>query len=190
MKCFLQTVIMIVATTILAGCHLLNSNNQPALIEQEVLIVESPPKLLTTDWSIILSPLIDELLETMAVNGNNTLLISDVNNHSQQYISSTAINDILVKALNEQTIFQVIDSNSVNIAKQSVGIPNDDSLVSRGKMIALARKVNADYVLFTIIDQAPKLPDTLAEVSLELILTKTGEIIWQFSSDQIASNQN
>ncbi|WP_392563891.1 hypothetical protein RHO13_11860 [Orbus wheelerorum] len=191
MKCYLQTIAMTIAITILAGCHRLEPNNNPSPTQQEALnVVEHPPKFITTDWQTILSPLIDELLETMAVNGNNTLLISDVNNRSNQYISPTAINDILVKLLNRQTIFQVIDNNIVNLAKQNLGIPNDDALVSRAKMVALARKVDADYVLFTIIDQVPKLPDTPAEVSLELIQTKTGEIIWQFSSDQLATNQN
>jgi len=180
---------MIIAIIILTGCHLLNLENYPSSAQQdEVSVVESPPKLLITNWQAILSPLIDELLETMPVSGNNTLLISDVNNRSDQYISSTTINDILVNLLNQQTIFHVIDNKIVNLAKQSLAIPNDDSLVSRGKMIALARNVNADYVLFTTIDQVPKLPDKPAVVSLELILTKTGEIIWQFSSDQIATN--
>lgn len=192
MKRYQQAILVIMGSLILSGCHLFDRSEQVAApIQHEPnKVIELPPKLITTDWKNVLSPLIAELIQTMAVSGNNTLLISDSKNNTDQYISSTTINNILFNAFNQQNIFTVIDSKTVNQTKQLLGLANDDELVSRSKMIALARQVKADYVLFTTINRVASLPDTPADVSMELLLTKTGEIVWQFSSDQMVNDQN
>ncbi|GAA5106546.1 penicillin-binding protein activator LpoB [Orbus sasakiae] len=190
MKHYLSVVAIIISTMALSGCHLLEQNRQtPAPIQNNpVSVVEQPPKILATDWQVVISPLIAELIQTAEVSDSNSLLISDIRNRSNEYVSGAQINSIIFNAFNQQNIFAIIDKKVVNQAKQNLGIPYDDSLVSRSKMIALARQVKADYVLFTTINQVPKLPETPANVSMELLLTKTGEIVWQFSSDQLVNN--
>lgn len=192
MKRYQQAILVIIGSLILSGCHLLDRQQPVAapIQHQPNDVIELPPKLIVTDWKEVLSPLIAELIQTVAVSGNNTLLISDSKNNTDQYISSTTINNILFDAFNQQNIFTVIDLKTVNQAKQLLGLANDDELVSRSKMIALARQVKADYVLFTTINRVASLPDTPADVSMELLLTKTGEIVWQFSSDQMVNDQN
>lgn len=190
MKRYLSGVAIMISIMVLSGCHLLEQNRQtPALIQNNpVSVVEQPPKILATDWQVVISPLIAELIQTAEVSDSNSLLISDIRNRSNEYVSGAQINSIIFNAFNQQNIFAIIDKKVVNQAKQNLGIPYDDSLVSRSKMIALARQVKADYVLFTTINQVPKLPETSANVSMELLLTKTGEIVWQFSSDQLVNN--
>lgn len=190
MKHYLSVVAIIISTMALSGCHLLEQNRQtPAPIQNNpVSVVEQPPKILATDWQVVISPLIAELIQTAEVSDSNSLLVSDIRNRSNEYVSGAQINSIIFNAFNQQNIFAIIDKKVVNQAKQNLGIPYDDSLVSRSKMIALARQVKADYVLFTTINKVPKLPETSANVSMELLLTKTGEIVWQFSSDQLVNN--
>lgn len=190
MKRYLSGVAIMISIMVLSGCHLLEQNRQtPALIQNNpVSVVEQPPKILATDWQVVISPLIAELIQTAEVSDSNSLLISDIRNRSNEYVSGAQINSIIFNAFNQQNIFAIIDKKVVNQAKQNLGITYDDSLVSRSKMIALARQVKADYVLFTTINQVPKLPETSANVSMELLLTKTGEIVWQFSSDQLVNN--
>lgn len=190
MKRYLSGVAIMISIMVLSGCHLLEQNRQtPAPIQNNpVSVVEHPPKILATDWQVVISPLIAELIQTAEVSDSNSLLISDIRNRSNEYVSGAQINSIIFNAFNQQNIFAIIDKKVVNQAKQNLGIPYDDSLVSRSKMIALARQVKADYVLFTTINQVPKLPETSANVSMELLLTKTGEIVWQFSSDQLVNN--
>lgn len=190
MKRYLSGVAIMISIMVLSGCHLLEQNRQtPAPIQNNpVSVVEQPPKILATDWQVVISPLIAELIQTAEVSDSNSLLISDIRNRSNEYVSGAQINSIIFNAFNQQNIFAIIDKKVVNQAKQNLGIPYDDSLVSRSKMIALARQVKADYVLFTTINQVPKLPETSANVSMELLLTKTGEIVWQFSYDQLVNN--
>lgn len=183
--------IAIIATIILInGCQIDVPRGQvvpPA--RDDKVIIEQPPKIVETDWQLIMQPLINELLSTMNVSANNTLLISDINNRSDQYVSSASINNVITNDLKQQTIFKVVDSQLVNQAKQQLGISSDDSLVSRGKMIALARQLQTDYLLFTTINDVPQSPKQTAKVAMELLLTKTGEIVWQFSSDQLTNYQ-
>lgn len=176
----------------ISGCQVNqsnNTNNEAPIVVEEPPVVKSPPKLRPPNWKSIFTPLVDELLETAEVSTNNQLLISDVKNNSNGYVSSTQINKILFDLLANQNIFNVTDKVTVNVSKHLLGISDDDKLVSRSKMIALARSVEADYVLFTTINQIPKSSKVKAEVEMELLLVKTGEIVWQFSSDQLVNNQ-
>lgn len=189
MKFAVKLIAIAVTIISLNGCQIDIPREQVVPPTKSDTIVEQPPKIVTLDWQSVLQPLIDELLETMNVSANNTLLISDINNRSDQYISSVNINNVMANAFKQQTIFKVVDSKLVNQAKQLLGIGSDDSLVSRGKMLALARQLQTDYVLFTTINRVPEPPEQTANVAMELLLTKTGEIVWQFSSDQLSNYQ-
>lgn len=194
MKQYRKLIIIAITSLILNGCQLIDRSDPvvPKPVEKPdvgVEVVTPPPKIVTTDWKTVFAPLIAELIQTMAVNGNNSLLISDPKNNTEHYLSSASLNNTILNEFGQQNIFSVIDQKTVNYAKQLLGFVYDDELVSRGKMIALARQVEADYVLFTTINRVPNLPDVKADVSMELLLTKTGEIVWQLSSDQMVNRQ-
>lgn len=175
----------------LSGCHLFSQSPSPISAANEksaTQVVEPPPILIKRDWHDILSPLINALTQFSMTDEYNLLLLSDVKNNSHDYIDSNQINQVLNRLFAKQTLFLVVDKKLVNDGKQLLGIANDDTLVSRGKMIALARNINVNYVLFTTINAPPKPPYSAADVEMELLFSQTGEIIWSLSSSQLTDN--
>ncbi len=151
---------------------------------EELKIVEQPPQLTTTNWQPIIKPLIDKLLKIKDIQDNNLLLISDVKNNSNHYVSTTEVNKLILNLLSEQNIFNIIDKPTVNQSKLILGIPYDDASISRNKMIALANDVKANYILFTSINQVPDLQSESADVRLELLSVESGKVINQFTTEQ------
>lgn len=151
---------------------------------EELKIVEQPPQLTTTNWQPIIKPLIDKLLKIKDIQDNNLLLISDVKNNSNHYVSTTEVNKLILNLLSEQNIFNIIDKPTVNQSKLILGIPYDDASISRNKMIALANDVKANYILFTSINQVPDLQNESADVRLELLSVESGKVINQFTTEQ------
>ncbi|AJA44703.1 hypothetical protein C7375_10250 [Frischella perrara] len=151
---------------------------------EELKIVEQPPQLTTTNWQPIIKPLIDKLLKIKDIQDNNLLLISDVKNNSNHYVSTTEVNKLILNLLSEQNIFNIIDKATVNQSKLILGIPYDDASISRNKMIALANDVKANYILFTSINQVPDLQSESADVRLELLSVESGKVINQFTTEQ------
>lgn len=151
---------------------------------EELKIVEQPPQLTTTNWQPIIKPLIDKLLKIKDIQDNNLLLISDVKNNSNHYVSTTEVNKLILNLLSEQNIFNIIDKATVNQSKLILGIPYDDASISRNKMITLANDVKANYILFTSINQVPDLQSESADVRLELLSVESGKVISQFTTEQ------
>lgn len=151
---------------------------------EELKIVEQPPQLTTTNWQPIIKPLIDKLLKIKDIQDNNLLLISDVKNNSNHYVSTTEVNKLILNLLSEQNIFNIIDKPTINQSKLILGIPYDDASISRNKMIALANDVKANYILFTSINQVPDLQNESADVRLELLSVESGKVINQFTTEQ------
>lgn len=151
---------------------------------EELKIVEQPPQLTTTNWQPIIKPLIDKLLKIKDIQDNNLLLISDVKNNSNHYVSTTEVNKLILNLLSEQNIFNIIDKATINQSKLILGIPYDDASISRNKMITLANDVKANYILFTSINQVPDLQSKSADVRLELLSVESGKVIKQFTTEQ------
>lgn len=151
---------------------------------EELKIVEQPPQLTTTNWQPIIKPLIDKLLKIKDIQDNNLLLISDVKNNSNHYVSTTEVNKLILNLLSEQNIFNIIDKPTINQSKLILGIPYNDASISRNKMIALANDVKANYILFTSINQVPDLQSESADVRLELLSVESGKVINQFTTEQ------
>lgn len=191
----MKTISYVVSASVLlltlSGCQLIQKNTAPVenntVSSKPEAIIELPPKMVSTDWRVILSPLVNELLQTTEPSEQNLLLVSDTKNNTGEYVALNRVNNTLQSLLTGQDLFVVINKNMVNQGKHILGIPFDDTSVSRSKVTGLARYLKADYVLFTAINTLPKSPDTEANVSMELISTKSGEIIWHFSSDEINS---
>lgn len=151
---------------------------------EELKIVEQPPQLTTTNWQPIIKPLIDKLLKIKDIQDNNLLLISDVKNNSNHYVSTTEVNKLILNLLSEQNIFNIIDKATINQSKLILGIPYDDASISRNKMITLANDVKANYILFTSINQVPDLQSESADVRLELLSVESGKVIKLFTTEQ------
>ncbi|MDF7671493.1 hypothetical protein PT276_09860 [Orbaceae bacterium ESL0721] len=149
------------------------------------LIVSPPTLKKATNWETILSPYIEQLLQTSSsYEGNSVLLISDIQNRSGNYLETNSIDATLYRLIDSQNRYTALTKNEINQVKQQIGISADDKLVSRSKMIAVAKLLNADYLLFTTIYSVPT-DSSDAVLSLELIYTKTGEIVNRISSSEI-----
>lgn len=174
--------------SLLAGCHLLDSEKTvdiPSIDNSPVGIIETPPQIVKkTDWRSILSPFITKILQSSSIpEGNRVLLISDIQNRTGDFVANNQIDEALHQLMSKQQIFSVANKQSINQAKQAIGIASDDTLVSRGKMIGLAKSMNAQYVLFTTLYQLPNDDNgTDANLSMELLYTQNGEILGRVTS--------
>lgn len=191
MKQFKRTVVISMLAFGLVGCQLLVNNqkvevNPPIETPDDIGVVETPPQIVKTiDWSSILSPLVNKILQSStSVEGNKILLISDIQNRSGDYLATNQVDQTLHRLMNNQNLFAVADRQSIIQAKQALGISVDDKLVSRSKMIGLAKTMNAGYVLFTTLYKSPSEND-VADLSMELLSTQTGEILQRVTSKDV-----
>lgn len=196
MKYFRSTIIFAVFL-MLSGCQTLTKTNKQSqaapiitidespVTAQAPKLLEQPPKLIQTNWQPAIQPLVKNLLRTVKIDENNQLLISDAKNYSSQYVSSTEMNKIIVKLISQKPVFNIIDRLIINQSKSVLGIPYNDSSVSRSKMLTLAKNVKADYLLFTTVNEQSNLPDTPVDVVMELVSVETGKKIWQLSTEQL-----
>ncbi|OCG18721.1 MULTISPECIES: hypothetical protein [unclassified Gilliamella] len=185
-------------TCVLAGCHLISHSPKvevkPSVDVTEpddTEVIETPPQIVKqTDWNTILSPFVNKILHvSLSNNDNKIILISDIQNRSGDYLVTNQIDDVLHQLMNKQNMFTVVNRQSTNQAKQALGISADDKFVSRGKMIGLAKSINAGYVLFTTIYKVPTESND-ANLSVELLSTQSGEILTRVTSKDFSSQQN
>lgn len=197
MKQMKKILVTITLISSLAGCQLFpdfgTTKHQPPVVvvtpPDEVL--ETPPEIVKkTDWNTILTPFVNKLLQSSATyDGNKVLLISDIQNRSGDYIVTSQVDEVLHQLMSKQNTFSVADRQSINQAKQALGISPDDKLVSRGKMIGIAKSMNAGYVLFTTIYKLPS-DNNDANLSMELLSTQSGEILQRVTSKELANTPN
>lgn len=189
MKQIKRIVVTSAIAFVLTGCHLLDNKDDimtpPVIINPtDGDVIETPPLITKkTDWNTILSPFTNKLInDSSSLNDENkVLLISDIQNRSGDYLINNQIDATLHQLMNKQNKFTVASRQSINQTKQALGISPDDKLVSRGKMIGLAKSMNAGYVLFTTIYKIPT-ENNEANLSMELISTQTGEILNRVTS--------
>ncbi|OTP87787.1 hypothetical protein B6D12_11255 [Gilliamella apicola] len=189
MKQIKRIVVTSAIAFVLTGCHLLDNKGDimtpPVIINPtDGDVIETPPLITKkTDWNTILSPFTNKLInDSSSLNDENkVLLISDIQNRSGDYLINNQIDETLHQLMNKQNKFTIASRQSINQAKQALGISPDDKLVSRGKMIGLAKSMNAGYVLFTTIYKIPT-ENNEANLSMELISTQTGEILNRVTS--------
>ena len=188
MKKIIRLLAFIAFVSLLVGCHLLDSKktvDTPPIDNSPIGIIETPPQIVKkTDWRSILSPFITKILQSSSIpEGNRVLLISDIQNRTGDFVANNQIDEALHQLMSKQQIFSVANKQSINQAKQAIGIASDDTLVSRGKMIGLAKSMNAQYVLFTTLYQLPNDDNgTDANLSMELLYTQNGEILGRVTS--------
>lgn len=189
MKQIKRIVVTSAIAFVLTGCHLLDNKDDimtpPVIINPtDGDVIETPPLITKkTDWNTILSPFTNKLInDSSSLNDENkVLLISDIQNRSGDYLINNQIDEALHQLMNKQNKFTVASRQSINQTKQALGISPDDKLVSRGKMIGLAKSMNAGYVLFTTIYKIPT-ENNEVNLSMELISTQTGEILNRVTS--------
>lgn len=189
MKKLLLTMLVILLT----GCQLIDDSRLPGSItdqpqtppsvDQPVeppVIVEPPPKQFRVNWQPAIEKLIGSLLATeKSESEGNVLLVGQVKNETNRQISTQTVESVLLDHLMMSDRFTLISADALHHAKQILGIAVDDNLVTRSKLVGLARYVKADYILSTVLSGTTDNP----RITMQLMLTSTGELLWSKSQN-------
>lgn len=171
---------------LLVGCQSSNTTAPPtehapakvAPIEPEqpptAESIPEPPKLHNINWSASLQPLMAQLAAIPATETGKLILAEGVRNRTNGSIQSSNANTILAQKIAEIQRFTAVNSQQLALAKQALGLSVNDNLTSKAKAMALARKLQADFVLYTTVKGDTK----NAIISMQLMLVSSGEIIW------------
>lgn len=149
--------------------------SQPGPIET----VPQPPKMQTINWQASVTPLVAQMLKADGVTAGSVLLVDNVKNSTNGSLQSAKATAALQSALANNSQFTLVTPQQLAVAKQTLGLSAEDSLVSRSKAIGLARYVGAQYVLYSNAQGDVKAP----ELQMQLMLVQTGEIIWSGNGD-------
>lgn len=134
-----------------------------------------PPKIQTVNWQASLSPLVQHMVAVDNLNYGSVLLVNNMKNDTNGSLQTSKATEVLTELITDASSkFQVVGIDKLNSARQTLGLSVDDSLESCSKAVGLARYLNAQYVLYSIISGDAKQPD----LNLQLMLVRTGEIIW------------
>ncbi|MGL9773865.1 MAG: penicillin-binding protein activator LpoB [Sodalis sp. (in: enterobacteria)] len=137
--------------------------------------VPMPPKIKTIDWQASLSPLVQQMLAVEGINDGSVLLVNTMKNATNGSVQTGKATAVLTRLIADASgKFQVVGTNQLNAARQTLGLSADDSLESRSKAVGMARYLNAQYVLYSAAAGDVKQPT----LELQLMLVQTGEIIW------------
>lgn len=133
-----------------------------------------PPKIQTMNWRVPLQPLVQQLLAVPSIPSGSLLFINAPQNQTNGTISTVNISQALLALLQHNALFALVPANQVMQAKQALGIAADDVLGTRSKAMALARYLQAPYLLYSQVQGNHASPT----IQMQLMLVNTGEILW------------
>ena len=139
--------------------------------------IPQAPKVQSIDWSATVQPLVAKMLKADGVQVGSVLLLDNVKNSTNGSLQTGKITAAMHTALASNNTFTIVPASQLESAKQAMGLSADDNLVSRSKAIALARQVNAQYVLYSDASGNVKSPT----LDMQLMTVQTGEIVWSGS---------
>lgn len=141
--------------------------------------VPQPPKMQTLNWPASVAPLVAQMVKADGITPGSVLLVDNVKNSTNGRLQSGKATAAVQDALANSRQFTLITPQQLALAKQTLGLSADDSLVSRSKAVGLARYVGAQYVLYSNAEGDVKSP----QLQMQLMLVQTGEIIWSGDGD-------
>ncbi|WGL97295.1 penicillin-binding protein activator LpoB [Arsenophonus sp. aPb] len=175
---------LMVVTFLLVGCSSITGKKPAPVITIEPIEQPATPtspetvpqlsKVKTVDWSTAVIPLANQLVQAPGVESGKVLLIDSIKNNTNMAIQSMQATDAIIDAVNNQNVFKLVPQDVVANARKALGLSQEDSLVTRSKAIGLARYVQADYVLYSVISGNQQ----QSEIEMQLMGAQTGEILW------------
>lgn len=147
---------------------------QIVLPPKEEEMVPLPPKVLSFDWTLSFSPLVDQMVTAGGMTRSSLLLLDGVRNGTNRSLPISAATTALYNAFGTSSPFKVVPFATLTQASRTMGLSDDDSLASRGKAIGLARHVKAQYVLYTTLTEQ----DKTLQINMQAMLVQSGEIVW------------
>lgn len=136
--------------------------------------VPEPPKLNDIDWNASLSPLLEQMMNSVTVDPGSVLLVDNVKNSTNGSVQTANAASTLRSQLADNHKFSLVSEQQLLQAKAALGLKDKDSLRSKGKALALARSSGAQYLLYTTIRGEVK----SARIQMQLLQVQTGEIVW------------
>ncbi|MFA3779341.1 penicillin-binding protein activator LpoB [Yersinia sp. 1652 StPb PI] len=136
--------------------------------------VPQPPKVQSIDWAISVEPLVAKMVNNNEVANGSILLLDSVKNNTNGALQTAKATAALHQVLAANKKFVLISPQQLAVAKQTLGLSEEDSLGSRSKAIGLARYVGAQYVLYSDVSGDVKSPT----IEMQLMQAQSGEIIW------------
>ncbi|QKJ04591.1 penicillin-binding protein activator LpoB [Yersinia mollaretii] len=137
--------------------------------------VPPPPKMpQSIDWAVSVEPLVAQMVNSKEVANGSILLLDSVKNNTNGALQMAKATAALHQMLTSNKKFVLISPQQLAVAKQTLGLSEEDSLGSRSKAIGLARYVSAQYVLYSDVSGDVKSPT----IEMQLMQAQTGEIIW------------
>ncbi|WMY94705.1 MAG: penicillin-binding protein activator LpoB [Arsenophonus sp.] len=132
----------------------------------------------TINWIPIIMPLTNELAKVSGLKFNKVLLINPIKNNTNLSVPLVKVNDIIINLINNQNIFKLVPEYVLKNTRKILGLSEEDSLITRSKAIGLARYLQADYVLYSVIsgNQENK------KFEMQIMNVHTGEIFWSASN--------
>ncbi|MCT8349023.1 penicillin-binding protein activator LpoB [Photorhabdus temperata] len=137
------------------------------------------PKMREIDWEGTVQPLVEQMVKANGLESGKLLLVDTVKNNTNGVLQTMQVTDVLRQAINNKNVFALVPQNQVQSARQSLGLSEEDSLGLRSKAIGLARYLNADYVLYSIVSGNSDKRD----IVMQLMIVQTGEILWSGHGD-------
>lgn len=131
-----------------------------------------PPKMQTLYWSATVSLLVAQMLKGDGISTGSVLLVDNVKNGTNGSLQSAKATAALQNWLENNGQFTLLTPRQLAVARRTLGLSADDSLVSRSKAIGLTRYVGAQYVLYSNAEGDIKSPF----LQMQLMLVQSGEI--------------
>lgn len=126
------------------------------------------------NWKVILSEILREPLFLNEITPGSVVLINMIRNNTNGPLQVVKITNILIELfINNIKQFNIISIEQLYHAYRELQISSEEILNSYAFSIDIAHYLNADYIIYSIVSGDLENP----HIELQLILSKTGEII-------------
>lgn len=136
--------------------------------------VPVPPKMKKIEWEQSITPLVNQMVHSDGVNQGSTLLVNKVGNKTNSSLQTSVATGALMNTIGKTGVLNVIPAGAVSSAMSVLGMGDNDTLTLRSKAIGLARYLNADYVLYSVVTGTRD----ARQMEMQLMSVSSGEIIW------------
>lgn len=182
-----QNLQFLFAIFVLFGCSSIKNDNKIPVIslgsygtnfinevDGSIYTVPDVPKFNFYDWDKILSDLVDKMISDIKIKKNSTLFINSVENKNNIEIQYTNLVDILSDLIVKKGIFKLVSKDIVKNARNFLGFSYRDNFFDKNKIIGLARYIDSDFFICLFLSEK----DSRKKIKIQLIKTKSAEIIW------------
>lgn len=136
--------------------------------------VPVPPKMKKIEWEQSITPLVNQMVRSNGVNQGSTLLVNKVGNKTNSSLQTSVATGALMNTIGKTGVLNVIPAGAVSSAMSVLGMGDNDTLTLRSKAIGLARYLNAEYVLYSVVTGTRD----ARQMEMQLMSVSSGEIIW------------